>query len=246
MREVDSKLYQQEIKISPDALKLQSNFKLLICGSSGQGKTEWIVSLISSRKAHMVDDFEEVIYCIPPHCSHLKSVTSTIEKMKEAVNSLVVFEGILVDIDSIFKPTKENSHCLIIYDDMYSDLINSRAFCHLATFGSRHHNCSLIITSQNLYETGRFALTLRRQMSYFLIFFPSSEKQQLITLGRNLFPTNSYCIYRSFKKLIPHTTNPYQQNILVDVNPRSPLPHGMRLRSNFFSEEPYFFIVEDD
>ena len=128
---------------------------------------------------------------------------------------------------------------------MYSDLINSKAFCHLATFGSRHHNCSLIVTSQNLFEAGRYALSVRRQFQYYVLFYPYSEKQMLLNLGRNLFPSNSYCLMNCFKKLFPHTSSSFEQYLFIDVNPNSPLPRGMRLRSNFFTKEPYFFIVED-
>ena len=218
---------------------------MLICGSSGQGKTQWIISLITAKNDLMVDKFEEVIYCIPKDCGHLTSVKNTIEKLKDILDNLTVFEGMLIDIESIFKPRSSGAHCLIIYDDMYSDLINSKAFCHLATFGSRHHNCSLIVTSQNLFETGRFALSVRRQFQYYVLFYPYSEKQMLLNLGRNLFPSNPYCLMNCFKKLFPHTSNSFEQYLFVDVNPRSPLPNGMRLRSNFFAKEPYFFIVED-
>ena len=241
MKEVDSNLYQQEIRIPEDALKIQSNFKLLLIGASGQGKTQWIVSLLEAKKNLMVDEYEEVIYCIPKCCGHLTSVKSTIEKLKSILNNVTIYEGLLLDIEAIFKPQTEDSHCLIIYDDMYTDIINSKQFCHLATFGSRHHNCSIIVTSQNLFESGRFALSVRRQFQYYVLFFPTSEKQILITLGRNLFPGNSYCLYNCFKKLIPHTSKSFEQYLFIDVNHRSPLPFGMRIRSNVFSEEPYFF-----
>ena len=193
----------------------------------------------------MVDDFEEVVYCIPKGCGHLTSVKNTIEKMKSVLDNLIVYEGLLTDVGSVFKPSSETSHALIIFDDQYTDIINSRAFCHFATFGSRHHNCSVIVSSQNLYETGRFALSIRRQFSYYCIFFPTSEKQMLVTLGRNLFPGNGFCLLNCFKKLLPYTTHSYENYLFIDVNPRSPLVNGMRIRSNFFSNEPYFFIIDD-
>ena len=96
LREVDSKIYQQEIKLSENDLKLQSNFKLLICGSSGQGKTQFIVSLISARNDLMVDKFEEVIYCIPKACGHLTSVKETIEKLKSILDNVVIYESMLL------------------------------------------------------------------------------------------------------------------------------------------------------
>ena len=245
IREVDSKLYQQEIKISENALKLQSNFKLLLVGASGQGKTEWIISLVKSKTKHMVDEFEEIIYCIPHNSGHLTSVKNAIEKMKAAYPNIVVYEGLLLDISSVFNPTNDSAHCLIIYDDQYTDIINSRLFCHLATFGSRHHNCSIIVSSQNVFESSKYALSIRRQFNYYLLFNPPSEKQMLVSLGKNLFPTNPHCLINCFKKLAHYTSSPFEQYLLIDVNPRSPLPSSMKLRSAFFSDEPYFFLTED-
>ena len=267
LKHLDSKVYQQvrfllfisfgiisffqlifqPLKIPDDALKLQSNFKLILMGASGQGKTEWILSLLQHRSKAIIDDFKEVIYCIPNNCGHLPSVKRTIEKIKETCDNITVtiYEGLLTNLEGVYRPNDETDHCLIVYDDMFTDIINSRAFSHFATFGSRHHNTSLIVTSQNIYETGRYALTVRRQFSYYCIFYPAAEKSILITLGKNLFPTNPSCLINCFNKLIPHTSNPYEQYILVDVDSKSKLPYGMRLRSNFFSSTPYFFITDE-
>ena len=193
----------------------------------------------------MVDTFKEIIYCIPNNCGHLPSVKQTIDKVKEICENLTVYEGLLVNIESVYRPFRETEHLLIIYDDMYTDIINSRSFCHFATFGSRHHNTSLIITTQNIFETSTYAKTIRRQFQYYTIFYPASDRQMLLTLGRNLFPLNSSCLLNCFRKLIPHTSNAFEQYILIDVDPKSKLPYGMRLRSNVFSQHPYFFITDE-
>ena len=264
LKEVDSKIYQQVRKflnafmhldlgkcylqvlnIPNDDLKLQTNFKLMLCGFSGQGKTEWIISLLKNASKMMVDSFQEVIYCIPINCGHLPSVKHTIDKMKEIHENLTVYEGLLIEVESIFKPNKDSDHCLIIYDDLYTEIINSRPFSHFVIHGSRHHNTSLIVTTQNYFESSKYALTVRRQFTYLALFFPPADRQMLLTLGRILFPGNSNCLMNCFKKLLPHTTTPFDHYILIDINPKSPLPYGMRLRANVFSQTPYFFITED-
>ena len=100
----------------------------------------------------MVDTFKTIIYNIPSHCAHLGTVKSTIERLKSLHPDVVVFEGILINIESVFTPINQEDSCLLIYDDQYGELINNRAFSHLCTFGSRHHNCSLIVTTQNMVQ----------------------------------------------------------------------------------------------
>ena len=72
-------------------MKIQHNAKILINGPSGSGKSEFIISLL---KSHLfVDNFSLVVYCTPANTTHLKSVKSMIERMKEITKDLVVFEG---------------------------------------------------------------------------------------------------------------------------------------------------------
>ena len=149
----------------------------------------------------ILDDLKEIVYVIPNHCGHLPFVKNNIERIKKLCDNLTVFEGLLTDIDSILKHTRENEHSLLIYDDMFTDIINSRAFNHLATFGARHHNCCLIVTSQNLFEVGRYSVSIRRQFSYYTIYYPNSERNMIVTLGRNLFPTNPMVLLNCFRNL---------------------------------------------
>ena len=243
LKDIDTKIHEQILNIPDSALKLQSTFKMLIQGQSGLGKTEFILKLLASNK--MVDEYHLVVYCIPSNTGHLPSVKNVIERLKNICKNIVIHEGMLLDIESVFSPVNDEK-ALLLYDDLYSELINSRVFSHLATFGSRHANCSLIITSQNIFESSKYSLTIRRQMQYYVIFYPVNEKSTLITLGRSLFPENPFCLLNCFKKLIPNTKSPHEQYLLIDMNPKSVLPYNLRLRSNFFSdEEPYFFLVDD-
>ena len=152
-----------------------------------------------------------------------------------------------MDIESVFHPSNDEQTALILMDDLWSELINSRAFSHLVTFGSRHTNCSLLCTTQNMFESSKYSVTIRRQFQYVIVMYPNAERQMLITIGKNLFPSNPLCLINCFKKLIPYTEHHYQQYIFIDTHPNSPLGHNMRLRSNIFDpEEPYFFIISDE
>ena len=214
-------------------------------GPSGAGKSEFILSMLKSD--FFVDNFSLVVYCIPHNTAHLPNVKRMIDRLREICKSVVIFEGILSDTESVFHPISEKDACLVIVDDLWPELIESRAFTHFVTFGSRHTNCSLVVTSQNMFQAGKYAVSIRRQFQYLTIFMPTAEKQILVNIGRNLFPSNPMCLINCFKKLIPYTKTPYEQYIFIDTHPLSPLGHNMRLRSNVFDkDEPYFFIVEDD
>ena len=241
LKQVDSSVFQKELPISENDLKLQTNYKLLIVGASGAGKTQFICELIKERKKFMVDQFDCIIYNIPKNVSHLHSVETTIDKLYQIYPDLCVIEGLLTDLENICA----SNHILLIFDDLFDQIVNSKNFSTLCTFGSRHNNASMIITSQNYYESGTYSLTIKRQMNYILLHYPHQDKQILNTIGRSFFSNNTKILIHCFKKLMKQTTNPYQLYLFIDLYPSSPLPNSLRIRSNFFSDEPWFFVYHD-
>ena len=95
-----------------------------------------------------------------------------------------------------------------------------------------------------------------------MVFYPLSDKQILLTISRSIFPTNPSCLLHCFERLMDYIEEPYENYLMIgnliqidiisycfnshslDVNTNSPLPLGMRIRSNIFSTEPYFFITK--
>ena len=63
----------------------------------------------------MCDNFKTIIYNIPSHCGHLGTVKNVIDKMKAIHNDVIVHEGILINIESVFSPIHEEDRCLLVH-----------------------------------------------------------------------------------------------------------------------------------
>ena len=78
---------------------------------------------------------------------------------------------------------------------------------------------------------------------YLVLFNCWSEKQQLISLGRSLFPQNSKIIINAFEKLEKMKLSAHENYLIFDVCVNSKLEKPMKIFTNIFSEERYFFII---
>ena len=143
-----------------------------------EGKTQMILNLLKHKL--FIDDVEQVIYCIPAQSSHLESVKRTIEQLKQVCKNLIVFESLLTSIESVFHPRSQESKCIAIFDDLFSDAVASKDFSQLVTHNSRKNNVSLILTTQNLTEPGMYSRTIRRNFQESACFKQLSTFDHLV------------------------------------------------------------------
>ena len=108
----------------------------------------------------------------------------SIEDYRAVCENIVIHEGVI-------NPSKFTNDVdiswLILYDDLYDELCSSVTMNKFFTFSARKTQTSVIVISQNPYAPSRFGITIRRQMSY-IIVFPSKMDQHPI--GGGLM---SYC-----------------------------------------------------
>ena len=96
----------------------------------------------------------------------------------------------------------------------------------LFTEGSHHRNLSVIAINQNLYYNKD--PTQRRNCHYVILFNNPIDKQQIMTLGRQMYPENSNHLMKHFKEA---TSKPYGY-LLIDLKPFT--PENKRLHCNNF------------
>ena len=163
----------------------------------------------------------------------------TINEAKEICPySLSIIEG----IPSIEK-LQIRSPSLIILDDLYEACVQSAEISNIMTFSSRRLNISVILICQNIFLNGTYNLTIRRNMSYFLIF-NSFDRSVLKTLSQQWFG-KSNTLTDAMDQLAEFQDNPFLQYILIDVSHNSMLSHDLRIRTDLFNlEEPKFFCIK--
>lgn len=135
-------------------------------------------------------------------------------------------QGIPLDLDqnSFIHPRTRN---LVILDDLMSTASKDSRINELFTEGSHHRNLSVIAINQNLYYNKD--PTQRRNCHYMVLFNNPVDKQQIMTLSRQMYPENSQHLLRHFKEA---TSKPYGY-LLVDLKPTT--PEHLRMRTDIMN-----------
>ena len=98
----------------------------------------------------------------------------------------------------------------------------------LFTEGSHHRNLSVVAINQNLYYSKD--PTQRRNYHYIILFNNPVDKQQVMTLGRQMYPEKPHHLVNHFNEAV---SKPYGY-LLVDLKPNT--PEHSRLKSNIISK----------
>lgn len=116
---------------------------------------------------------------------------------------------------------------LVILDDLMSTASKDSRINELFTEGSHHRNLSVSAINQNLYYNKD--PTPRRNCHYMVLFNNPVDKQQIMTVSRQMYPENSQHLLRHFKEAI---SKPYGY-LLVDLKPTT--PDHLRMRTDIMN-----------
>ena len=196
-------------------------FRLLICGSSGCGKTNLLMNLIynylyynkiyiyakdlTESKYQMLQDFFEEVN----------------ETMKDETGEdfqVAIFSSSKDDIVNVDDLDKEYQN-LIIFDDFVTE--SDQHLIIDLFIRSRKKNCSLIYLTQSYFSTPK---DIRLQCNYF-IFYNISNERELTEIQRD------HCLdvdKETFKKYFNIATSEPYSFFLIDKKSRE-----LRFRKNF-------------
>jgi len=137
-------------------------FRMIICGSSGSGKTQTLLSLIYN----MPNTFEHIYICTKNKDEPLYNYIE--EKLgKKGLEIMEYDKDGLPDLDKLNK----EQQTLLVMDD----LVNERDQSGMCEWflRARKKNCSLVYISQSYYAVPKF---IRNNMTYLIIKQISSMK----------------------------------------------------------------------
>lgn len=158
--------------------------------------------------------------------------------MKRSVTPPIEFvKGIPMDIerDHYLDSSIPN---LLIMDDLMSTTSKDKRVNEIFYADSHHRNASVITMNQNLYYNKD--PTQRRNCHYLILFNNPVDKQSIMTLGRQMYPSNSQYFLRHFEDAV---SKPYGY-LLVDL--KTTTPEHLRLRGNALDEKPEVIIRIDN
>jgi hypothetical protein len=196
-------------------------FRLLICGSSGCGKTNLLMNLIYNylyyNKIYIyAKDLTESKYQILQ--DFFEEVTETMKEKTGDDFQVATFSSSKDDIVNVDDLDKEYQN-LIIFDDFVTE-----ADQHLIIdlfIRSRKKNCSLIYLTQSYFSTPK---DIRLQCNYFILYNISNERE-LSEIQRD------HCLdvdRETFKKYCNKTTLEQYNFFLIDKKSKE-----LRFRKNF-------------
>ena len=116
---------------------------------------------------------------------------------------------------------------LIVLDDLMSDVKDSE-IGQLFSKGVHHWGVSVVFIVQNIFYGGR---TARVNAHYLALFKSPSDKLQVSTLARQMYPKQTKFFLEAFEEA---TSQPYTY-LFVDMTQEC--PEDLRLRTNIFPGE---------
>jgi hypothetical protein len=113
---------------------------------------------------------------------------------------------------------------MIVLDDLMTIAGKDKRISDLFCEGSHHRNLSVCLIAQTVFYSKD--PTQRRNCQYMALFKSPSDKQQIMTLARMMYPGNSQMFMQRFDEA---TSKPHGQ-LFVDLKPET--PESDRLQSN--------------
>jgi hypothetical protein len=199
----------------------KSPFTCIVVGATSSGKSYWVKRFLENRNELIQPNPVHILYCygeVNPLVLEYRN------KGIEILNGIPDPEL----IKSLPKPL------LLVIDDLMLD-IEPSYLDMLFTRGSHNWNVSIIFVTQALY--GRNIKTARANSHYLLLMRNPQAKQNIRTLGSQMFPGQLKFFMEAFSDA---TSKPYSY-MLIDSHPNT--PDNERLMTNIFPGESITYYL---
>lgn len=193
----------------------KSPFTCIVVGATSSGKSQWVRRLLENRSQLIDPEPTSVLYCYG-------EVNSLILDYR---NKGIELHNGVPDVELIKSRAKP---LLLVIDDLMLD-IEPGYLDMLFTRGSHNWNVSIVFVTQALY--GRNIKTARANSHYLVLMRNPQAKQNIRTLGSQMFPGQLKFFMESFSDA---TASPYSY-LLIDSHPNS--EDSERLITNIFPGE---------
>ena len=209
-------------------MDLRFKFPFTACLSAGTkcGKTEWAKRFVKHADELITPPPEKIYWAYGQWQDGYKELSQ--------LPKVIMIEG-MPDL-SLFKEDKGSRKLLICDDLMQAYGKNKQELNELFCQGSHHWNLSLLHIVQNLfYDNIR---TARINSHYIILMKNPSDRLQLMTLAKQVFPTNQKCLIEAFDDACCGRWG----YLLLDLEPST--ADDMRLRTLIFPEDNVSYVYQ--
>ena len=227
------------MNLRENQLQIKLPFRGLIGGPSSSGKTYFIFRLLSQRASLFAEQFTKIIYCYPHHDFVTQKDREFFQKLELNVPGIEITS----ELPSVQSLQTNQGHTLLILEDMMQELISSAAHMKLYTVFSSHCSLSILTTTQNYFEQGKFSKTILRNQTFIVLFDSMSDRQATSIISRQLFPHAKNFLTECFTWLQNNVGKRELRYVFVDCV-CSDLPPGFdQARTNVLSENTEFKMI---
>ena len=216
---------EEEEETPENLIPFKPGSSIIISGSSGSGKTQWVKRFIQNIN-YMYNGKKpaEIMFCY--------SVWQDLyDEIKLMTRIEIVFHEGLPDRETIFEFSEDRVHKLIVIDDLMHKAVDNQEIELLFTQYCHHRNLSCIYIQQNLFMKGKHAKTIGINAWYMVLFDNVRDKNQVMYLGRQLHPRKS----KSFVSLYESAVKKPWSYLVLDLSPG--MFDVLRLRTGVFPDE---------
>ncbi|KAG5666245.1 hypothetical protein PVAND_017626 [Polypedilum vanderplanki] len=207
-------------------LPFELPIQILVCGSTGSGKSTLIRELIKRRHECLFPVPDKIYY----FCKHESSVDESIR------NLVIIHVGL--PKDDFFDNKDVNKHYLGVFDDLHTSCLNSEFVLNCVISG-RHLNLSTIVVLHSLFPKAKFAREISLNSRVLILFANKRDGSQIFNLARQVCPLESGFLSKVYFSYINTTSHSY---IVIDC--RESVKQEFRFRTNIFDESPIIFLSE--
>ena len=202
-------------------------FKMQVVGPSLSGKSQFVSRFLHHSEDLMDKPPQYILYFYGEY-------QPLFTQMSKDISNITFIEGVPDNLDSLVDPSRPG---MVIFDDLVSELSNSRFLANLFTKGSHHKQLNVILISQNLFQQGREMRTIGLNTEYYIIFKNPRDRSQITHLAKQTHPGNVKFLQQSY---IDATSEPHSY-VVIDLKMSS--PEQIRIRSNVFPGEKHYVYL---
>ena len=216
-------------------------FTMVVSGSTGSGKTVWVMRLISNLNSmiengeHAVEPaIDTILYCygaLNSNVMELKSRESLAEG-KEAIK-IITYSGVPNE-EIIRKEAGPRRKLLLVLDDLMVSA-KSAFLDTLFTLGSHNWGVSVVLVTQHLF--GKELRIARNNAHYIVLLRNPAGALQIRNIANQLFPGKHGYFMEAYTDA---TARPYSY-LLIDMHPKTDA--HMRLKSCIFPSKGAYSVI---
>ena len=171
--------------------KFKANSNIIVSGQSHAGKTTFVFSLMKNLTV-FESNIQHILYAYGMW-------QPLFEQMEMEIKNITFFHGI-PDKKVLESFAKDYSNILLVLDDVMSQGTSSPEVMNLFTTYSHHMGITVLFLLQNIFPPGKCMRTISLTAHYIILFKNNRDEQQVRTLGRQIFPSQSNFFMDAYKK----------------------------------------------